>query len=425
MNIYQSWGFTENPFEVKAIVGNEVGKNLLVGRDSEKEYLLNRIYNPPKCITIEGRSGIGKTSLINVVSFEIQKRAEEDRHSPFFIPCIELFQLSEENNIDEFVDYVYYFLAQTILSNSKLIHESGIKLKRHKEVENFLNTYALQSLNFGAATITAGESIELNQTEAFKKSGFRIIVSDWLKNIKSSKRGGGIICILDNLELLRTSELSKKRLEYLRDVFLTKIGLRWILVGATGTFNGAVSSPRLNGILFDPIQIEGLNAKKAHDLISSRIEIFKSEEKPYLPIEVHGVQHLMKILKGNIRHVLHNIDEYCIWCFENKLHPIVAKDKLKILNEWLAKSASRIEDVMKEKVEPRGRDFFRKACVLGRSFSYTEYSHFGFEGTDEMKKYVYQLEAVEMLFIDKREEIERIELDVTPKGMIFFELKSG
>lgn len=417
MNIYQKWGFSANPFDVKEILGSKLGSDLLVGRKLEKEKIVSRIYNPPKCITIEGNNGIGKTSLINVSLFEIKTTSQLKRDSAILLPCNKAFQISEKSDDEEFIDYVYYNIAQTILNNKKNLISKGLKIEKTTEIDDFLNTYALVALNVGFG-FSAGESIELNYGDAFNRSGFRLIVDEWLVEISSYKNGGFIICVIDNLELLRTSDNAKKRFEYLRDILFTKTGLRWLLSGSKGIFIGIASSPRLNGILFDPIEIVGLDADVASELFDSRINAFKKTEKPYLPITKNGCEKLVEILKGNIRHILHNIDEYCMWCVDHNLNPHDDEYKDKNLQDWLTNYSGKLFDILEKQVEPKGRKLFELACKLGRNFNYADFEVLGLNNRNEMSKYIIQLETIEMVFSYKKEETKRIEIEVAPKGLI-------
>ena len=69
MSIYQSWGFTNNPFVQTPLKPDAQGSALLVGRDKDLLSVKKRISNPPKITTLEGANGVGKTSLVNVAGY--------------------------------------------------------------------------------------------------------------------------------------------------------------------------------------------------------------------------------------------------------------------------------------------------------------------------------------------------------------------
>lgn len=66
-NIYEEWGFSENPFTTRPLQADDIGAQLLVGRDTDAAAVLRRLETPPKATTLEGVNGVGKTSLVNVV----------------------------------------------------------------------------------------------------------------------------------------------------------------------------------------------------------------------------------------------------------------------------------------------------------------------------------------------------------------------
>lgn len=428
MNIYSEWGFQDNPFSTVALEANEEGNMLLIGREDEIKKIHRRVFLRPKSVTIEGYNGVGKTSLVNVAAYRLYKDYIDRKSTQLFIPNPTIFQLSPTNPSNEFIDKVYYSIGQALIKDYSLVKRLGILFEHVEAITNYLSTYQLHSLQGGVLGVSAGESVELNLGEAFNKSGYRKIIDEWLNLLHKKK--SGVICVLDNLELVQTSKNAKDQLEFLRDELLTKNGIRWVLCGSSGIILGCASSPRLTGILHNPIEITGLaKGNLAKDIFNSRFEFYRQrkkhdfdkEKENYLPINDSGFDLLLSILNGNIRHALYYADEYCLWCADNDLKPEDDIEKRKELLKWLNDYSENLKNAFEISVSPRGRKFFLKACELDRSFSYGEHSMFDFNSTQHMKNYVAELESAELMQSIRTEEDKRRKLiQVTPKGLILY-----
>ena len=241
--IYEGWGFKGNPFQTTSLPANELGQRLLVGREKELRTLSVRVQSAPKMTTIEGLNGVGKTSIVNVASFNLYQRHITKGEGPLFIPCRKIFQLDTSKSLDEFIDQVLLEVAQTLIDNAEAIKVHGAWL-RTRELDLWLNSPQLTTFNGGISFLQFGSAAEQNTGAGFERSGFRKTITGWLEKIFNEDSPGGVICTIDNLELLQSSETAKQLLEKLRDELFNIRGLRWVLCGALGIIYGVVSSPR-------------------------------------------------------------------------------------------------------------------------------------------------------------------------------------
>lgn len=285
MDTYSAWGFKSNPFNVKSLPPNDIGAELLVGRTKELNLLIRRINNPPKLPTLEGMNGVGKSSIVNVASFNCFNNFLVDPDVPLFIPCKKIFQFTHSSNRDLFVKEVMLEVAQTLIEYSKriegdrlssVIEEAGLK--------NWINAPHIKGVQGTLGPIGGGVSIETNTSEGYAMSGFPSTVRNILSKVFPEESSGAIICVIDNLELLQTSEGARDLLEALRDELFNVQGLRWVLCGALGIVGGVTSSPRLDGMMFEPIDVKKISDDSVKDIFSSRIKNFKYLDDPYLPI---------------------------------------------------------------------------------------------------------------------------------------------
>ena len=116
---YTNWGFKNSPFDTNPLPANEVGEILLVGRNKELRNVEGFLQSPPKSISIEGANGIGKTSLVNVASFILQRKFSLGQVNGLFVPCLSRFQLKPGLATSEIIDNVLREVAQTLIFYSK------------------------------------------------------------------------------------------------------------------------------------------------------------------------------------------------------------------------------------------------------------------------------------------------------------------
>lgn len=199
---YVEWGFSSPPFTQTALPADEIGSSLLIGRDKESARVQRLLASPPKTVTVEGPNGVGKTSLVNVSAYRALVQATEDDRFPLVIPCEESFQLSADGDIEEFIDNVYYAIAQTLIKYAHRLRDDGYNVPDSGPMDRWLNSPQIASFSAGAGVFSLGGGRETNTGEGFSRSGFRLEIRNWLSSIFPSPADGGVVCVIDNLELL-------------------------------------------------------------------------------------------------------------------------------------------------------------------------------------------------------------------------------
>jgi hypothetical protein len=426
MNIYNEWGFSANPFETKPLPPNENGEILLVDRKSELDKIKRRFSSSSNVVTIEGSNGVGKTSLINVASYALYKNFIETGVGPFFIPCETQFQLDINKNIEDFVDEVLMAVAQTLLKKGNELLDRGYKLDNNHSINSWLNSPLLSNYSGNATAgligLGMGKGTEANTSAGFQKSGFKISILNWLKEIFPYGTDGGVICIIDNLELLQTSSEAKKILEALRDKLLSYTGLRWALCGSLGIVLGVTSSPRLEGRLSAPIEIHGIDSKYAAEILHSRIKAYSIDaDEYYLPLMAEDFEHLYKILNLNIRNTLKYASDYCLWVADEGYHPQSPSDMNDLYMKWLEMQSCKKVAIIKTIVKPKALEIFNKSILMGGEFSPSDYEAFAFNNIQAMRPHIISLEEADLVIsmIDESDK-RRKTIQITPKGWFFY-----
>lgn len=414
--IYKQWGFKSSPFQTTSLPPSEIGERLIVGRDKEVAALIRKIMSPPKLATLEGLNGVGKTSVVNVACYRLLNENFKTAHAPLFIPCRKIFQLNPSQDTQSFIDTVLMEVAQTLIEKSSDLRIRDAEVKT-ESLNRWLNSPQLASYNAGGWGFQLGAQNETNTSSGFERSGFRRIVSSWLEQIFPTPEAGAVICTIDNLELLQSSDMARALLEQLRDEIFNISGIRWVLCGALGIVYGVVASPRLEGYLHKPIPVGGIEDIHAPDILTRRIEVYADNDKEqYLPLLAIDFGELYKVLRGNLRSVLSYADDYCQWTAD-RTSPTEEIGKHKYFEEWLNEQAESAYDAFKRELRPKAIEVFEKAVQLNGIFSPSDFETFGFNSIPAFRPHIRDLEAVGVLVStqddgDKR----RKTIQITPKG---------
>ena len=420
METYLAWGFRGNPFSVRSLPPDEIGADLLVGRAAELAMLTRRINNPPKLPTLEGMNGVGKSSIVNVAGFSCFKTFVTDPDKPLYIPCRKIFQFTPTSNRDSFVMEVLLEVAQTLIEYSGRLE--GNRLRSVLEatgLRDWVNAAQVRGFQGSFGPIGAGFSVQINAGKGYEVSGFPITVQRILSQVFPSEGSGGIICVIDNLELLQTSEAARNLLEALRDELFNVHGLRWVLCGALGIVRGVTSSPRLDGMMFDPIDVKKIPNESVGEIYTSRIQAFATSECPYLPVVQSDFIRLYGILLGNIRALLGHTDEFCQFVSEKALHPHSEVEKAELFKNWLEQKCRSAHDSARAVVGGRAWKVFKDAVILDGLFAPSDFEHFGFNSSQAFRPHVGDLENAGLVVSTKDEgDRRRKTIQITPLGWL-------
>jgi len=358
MDPYAAIGLTENPFVVHALSPDERGERLLVGRDEDIQLVAQRLHKHGKITCLDGQVGVGKTSLVNVAAYQCFKAYLAGETPQLLIPSVVSFQLKKDGNVDDFCAEVFKGVAQTLLKYaSELRHFDlpvGLSLPH---LNAWLNSPIVQHLNAnggigasfgipGVAQVSTNGSVatanQVNQSVGFSQSGFDSMVRGWLNEIFHVQGNGGVVCIIDNIELLETGVSARRMLEALRDKLFTVNGLRWVFCGANGVIHSLAASPRLTAFLSTPvIDVRNIHSSKIPTLIRARLTEFSSDAskaEDALPVDLDDLKHLYFLVNSNLRDLLGLADEYCEHCVTAG-QPVRVKEKKQAkFDKWLQKA---------------------------------------------------------------------------------------
>ena len=418
-NFYHKWGFRDNFLSHQPLGPNEQGSSLISGRDDDLEKVIGRIKLGGPAVCIDGPVGSGKTSLANVAAYRaMMDFVKEPSSNPLVIPCEKTLQLDSKSN-NEIQQEVLLNVAQTIIKNKPLFAE---KFPATASLNKWINTPFFQSIEAQALGFGIGNGEAANETTGFTESGLPKLITQLLENIFPDKSSGGIVYIIDNIELLESSKEALKRLEHLRDTLFNLHGIRWILCGAYGILPGLVQSPRLEGCLGSTLRIKKIKLTESQSIFSKRIEYYKNRTRDqyYSPLDEEDFHKLYMSLGGNLRTTLKTASEYCTHLSEEKNFPSEKEAKKNKFNQWLKEYAESHKKDIERNITRRPIEVLFKAIkTFDGEFSQSDYEEFGFKSDATLRPHLRTLEEHGLIASTRNEEDKRrLTINVTGRGWL-------
>lgn len=426
--VWSRFGFRENPYSEATLPPEESGHRLLVGRDTEILDIQTRIGSAGTHPSVEGPVGAGKTSLLNVASYRMARHCLDVASKELYLPAKERFQ--PQTDAAAFELKVFQVVAQTLLQWQESFEAVGLARPNLALLDGWLNDpeYGGWQAGGGIGVLSGnyGRSAEANTSEGFSRSGFPEAVRRALAEAFPAG-SGGVICIMDNLEILETTGAARKALDELRDRVFNIPQLRWVLCGSRGIVSRA-RSERLSGIFQAPIIVRKLPDDDAVAAIRTRIEYF-GDDDAVAPVTPQGFDFIYRALNRNMRDSLAHAQEFSQWLATQYPRGSQLPDeegRNDLLEAWLAERASDAYNDASKNVQPRHWQFFQDACAAGGRLGSSEFASFGFEHQQQMTGAVSSLVAANLMVRETDpEDGTRTLNSVTSLGWLVYFYRSG
>jgi hypothetical protein len=116
----------------------------------------------------------------------------------------------------------------------------------------------------------------------------------------------------------------------------------------------------------------------------------------YVPVEAAGFEHIYAVMHGNLRNALKHCQDYATWLADQDKYPDDSKEKLDLLEVWLAEVAERYAQDTSG-VTNRGWEAFDGIVERDGSSSPSGFEAFGVSSQPAMRPYVKQLEDANLV----------------------------
>ncbi|WP_295125949.1 hypothetical protein [uncultured Leifsonia sp.] len=391
--IWPSFGFRENPYSQDTLPAAEEGDMLIVGRDSEIQALQRAIGSGGAHPSVEGPVGVGKTSLINVATYRMAKQCMEARERVLFIPAVRTFQPTD--TAAAFEHELFRGIAQTLLKYRGSFSHVGLPEPETDGWEEWLTRPVFENVSGGGGVATVsvqmGYGSEPNTSDGYTASGFQEEIRRQLALV-FGENGGGIVCVLDNLEVLESVGNARTTLDQLRDRVFNIPGIRWVLCGSRGIVSRA-RTERLSGVIRSAMQVRALDDESAVEAIHRRISYF-GETTAEAPVTPEGFEFLYQALHRNLRNALEFAQEFSDWLAQEYLDS--GKDlpgpdeRDALLQAWLVEKAEQARSDASG-VQPRVWQFFVDLCAKNGRAGSSEFEEYGFVNQQQLTSSVTAL----------------------------------
>lgn len=383
-SIWPKFGFKENPYSNLNLPGNELGLELLVGRQKEVAKLQRKIASTGTQPTVEGPPGIGKTSLLAVTGYEMFSQSVSAKSGTLYLPAEDFFQANKD--AVEFEAEVLRSVAQTLINKVEAFKAVGLPTPNLSALNTWLNKPHYKNGGAGAAGFSVNYGSEPNTSEGFTASGFAALVKKELRKCFPTPESGAIICVVDNLELLQTSKHARDSLDELRDPLFNVEGLRWVLCGSRGMVSHA-RSERLSGIFEPPIRVDALPREATVDLIERRVKAFSNGgTSASAPVTAAAFEYLYDALSQNLRDALAYAQNFSDWLYEAFIlegEELPAEEqRVEAMRTWLASQAD--EAHAQAKLQPRVWKLFADLAKMGGRGRSADFRDFDFTTQQQM-----------------------------------------
>ncbi|MGQ4382302.1 hypothetical protein [Streptomyces sp. SAS_270] len=404
MASWHDFGLRQSPYDVRPLRATKEGSDLLVGRDQDAQRLSDHLKSSTTHATIEGDFGVGKTSLASVVGYRLRQAFKEQGGPPFIPLNRRPFQPDERETNEGFAKLVILEIASTLAQNERVLKEAGFTFPSMASIKRSIENAEYRGTGLGAAILGFGgnffRSSSPNTSDLFTEAGIPLFVDTCLSQCFPDHASGGVICILDNMEMLGKSPEHKVMIESLRDTVFGQEGLHWIMCGTDHVIRTVVSTPMLQGRLAEPISLQPINDDQIGELIARRLEVYSDGRvaaRP--PVGAEEFRHIYEETGRHLRQALKAAEDFTRDCGES-IYRSGGQDDLNLLDKWLKEQATRYFNSASARVTDRGWQLFALLAESGGRCTYSQHQEFHFRTPGAMRDQVQILKSAGLVDIE-------------------------
>lgn len=426
MTLWNTLGYSQNPYSVDPLPPSQEGADLLVGRETELRRLGTQLSSTDTHPTIEGENGVGKTSLAFVAAYRAVAAYGSGASNQLLLPVDEALQIGGDT--ERFEREALCAILAAYIKHADMLDEHGFYLPPLEDISTWLQSPIVRGGGGGVSVVGIGanfnQSQSVNSGRGFADSGLRMQVKEWLQQTFPDRSKGAFVAVIDNLELLQTSTEARRVLESIRDSVLALPGVRWVLCGAKGIMRSAASSQRLSGRIALPIELPPVSDELIPELMRRRLNHFASRPDPEPPVDALGFGHLYQVSNSNLRNAMKYAQDFAIWLDAQNEPEMGAADRRALLEVWMAEVADQYTQAADLQAAQWG--LLDAIALAGGSIAPGDHEEFGFNTPQAMRFHLVRLEQANMIdtTIDESDQRRRT-ISLTSTGWLVRYRRAG
>ncbi|MEW6603186.1 MAG: hypothetical protein AB1351_00685 [Thermoproteota archaeon] len=384
-NVWEDLGFTGNPYDPRALSISDEDRKLLIDRTDELRMLTTLANSGNRgIIIVEGGIGVGKTSLVNAMQYDLLHQKKNK-----ILPAFQKIELTNDNiEPKNFILSTFSNMIFSLekLTNKDLAKQSGI-LKEGKLLvaQTIQSGFAgsLQAFGFGGGM---SRSPAATQPAAVTLPAILNTMDKWVEYVsKNTEYDGPIVIPVNNMDVLDDKEIVSF-LNSMRDTIIDRPHIVWILIGRKGLFSLLESEARRVSeiITGQPVVLQPLTLQDVYNAIRVRIELLSRDKKSRDGIVSDEI---VKILydtsQGEIRYVFKRITDI-ILKFRGQF-PSVSKIPLDVAKSMIIDFAKSRIDALN--LSPKEIAVLKNIVKKG-SMRTREYQSVGLQTPQALNKYL-------------------------------------
>jgi hypothetical protein len=295
------YGFKRNPYDPSPLAAEAEDASLLVGREREGAAFRTFLDSFERgAIVVEGGTGVGKTSFVNVQEF----RAGDGPGPRRVLPTRQPIQLAASFSPVEFLLSV----LSNVLSALKEIAPRSAKEATFRKLSLAVSQSIVRSRGWEAYGAGFGGGVSTERTVSNPLVVLLPAVSEQLDEVGRLAAAYGVERIavnVNNLDVVGQQSLVTF-LDVTRDLTLTRAPFLWVFIGPVGSRALIAQKTRRVSELIrtDPVWLPPLSLREVHAAIEVRVKRYRAASSTSAPIEESVVRVLYESSAGEVRYIL-------------------------------------------------------------------------------------------------------------------------
>lgn len=408
VGVWGHYGFHTSPYSTSALRIADADEKLLVGRDDELRTVLRDLMSGTQMVALEGDYGVGKSSLAAVATSTAARwRATGKTVAPLFLAPATPLELDEGDTASSLERRTYFQVAGTVLANEQRLLHDGHRLNQINDFRRWLTTSSGGgwSAGIGASfpgvlggTLSGGRNKTPNTSAGFTEVGAITLVDSWLAELFPSADAGGVILLLDNLEVLSRFPKGVQLFESLRDRLFKRQGLRWIISGAEGTVRTALSTPKMSGVFPEPIEIGPLPHEMVQEVVARRAETYRSRSDAKLPVSPRAFEDAYVATGRNLRMALGLAERFSLRTDPGEMAWMSEDDRDARFARWRENEGKKAIQQVAQRVTTMGWKVLSTLVVERDGFATSaDFADFGYKTMKSLQPHIQSLASLGLL----------------------------